>query len=75
MAVALGAIVRDRVSGIKGVVLGRAEYAYMPPQLMVVPREAKDGKPCEAVWLEEKRCEALPDEFLIGFRSDEEPVQ
>lgn len=69
----LGAIVRDRVSGIRGQVLGRSEFLYASPRVFVAVRECDtDGKPQEASWFDESRMEVLGVEPVSRFRL--EPV-
>lgn len=54
----LGAVVKDRINGFKGVVTGRAEYLYGCVQVLVSPTAiGKDGKHPDSVWLDEDRVE------------------
>lgn len=52
----------DRVSGLTGLVIGRSEYLFSGPQILLVPQEVKDGQPVSGTWLDEDRCKALPGE-------------
>ncbi len=62
MPVELGAVVRDKISGVKGIVVGRAEYLYRSPTVNIGIREMDgDGKPNESVWLNESQCEPVDE--------------
>lgn len=65
----VGDIVKDKVSGLTGVVTGRAVYLYSCPQVLIVPRETKDGAPMSGTWLEESRTQITTDSPLeVGYR-------
>jgi hypothetical protein len=52
----LHAIVKDKVTGFTGVILGRTDYATGCLQYGVLSQKlAKDGKPSEWVWFDETR--------------------
>ena len=53
--VKLGDRVVDTLTGFSGVVTARTEYIYGCVQLLVVPRELKDGVPSEGQWIDEQR--------------------
>lgn len=55
----LGDKVKDRISGLEGVVTGRIDYLYGCRQVLVNPQEVKDGKPIESSWLDEDRVEVV----------------
>lgn len=40
----LGSTVSDKISGWVGIVTGRSEYLFQSPNVMVVPKEIKDGQ-------------------------------
>ncbi len=49
-------IVKDKVSGFTGVILGRTEYATGCIQYGVAPQKLdKDGKVCDWLWFDESR--------------------
>jgi hypothetical protein len=67
----LGDIVKDRISGLVGVCTAKASYLYAGPQVLVVPRESKDGQPVSGTWLDESRTEVtcgVPLEKPVGYR-------
>ena len=41
----LGDIVRDTITGLEGVVVGRTDYLYGCRRYQIAPRDLKDGKP------------------------------
>lgn len=65
----LGEIVKDKVSGLTGVCAAKASYLYSCPQVLIVPREVKDGAPISGTWIEESRAEVTTDAPLqVGYR-------
>ena len=60
----LGDAVRDRVTGLKGVVIGVAEYLYGCRRLIVQPAVDKDGKYVDAVYVDE------PQVVVVGSCRD-----
>jgi hypothetical protein len=55
----LGEEVVDRISGYKGVVMGRAEYLYGCVKILVVPHAlSADGKLQEGEWFDEQRVDS-----------------
>ena len=65
--IALGARVRDTVTGFTGVVIGRCEYQHRTTELQVQPDVIIDGKPVEPTWIPEPRLEETPSEAVPGF--------
>lgn len=55
----LGDLAQDRISGFVGIVTGRGEYLYGCVQVLLAPREQREGKPCESQWFDEDRCEVV----------------
>ena len=55
MAVKLGTEVKDSITGLEGVAIGRSEYLYGCVNILVQPKGLKDGKPIEPVWIDEQR--------------------
>lgn len=55
----LGSKVRDRVTGLEGIVVGRHEYLYGCRRYSVQPVELKDGKPVEGTSFDEDALEVL----------------
>jgi hypothetical protein len=57
----LGTRVRDKVTGVTGVITGRTEWLYGCIRYTVQPTELKDGRPVEAVGLDEDAMEPLTE--------------
>jgi len=54
--IALGTMVKDKITGFSGVVTGRAEYLNGCISVLVQPGGLKpDGEPIEAHWFDEQR--------------------
>jgi hypothetical protein len=51
----LGTRVKDAITGFEGIATSRAEYLYGCVRVLVEPQILKDGKPVEALWLDELR--------------------
>lgn len=62
--VGLGQRVRDRISGLEGVVIARTEWLYGCARITVQPQDTKDGKPAETYTLDEPQIEILGDDFV-----------
>ena len=71
--ITLGSKIRDRVSGVKGVAMGRAEYLYTSPQIQVgIEGTDSNGKPHDSFWLHEAQLEVLEEgsQKPLGFCRD-----
>ena len=55
----LGVHVRDRVTGYKGIVIGRTEWLYGCRRYTVQSQEMKDGKPVDSMSFDEDALEVL----------------
>lgn len=55
----LGQKAKDKITGFKGILTGRAEYLYGCTQYVIVPEVAKDGKMGDGQWFDEGRIEVL----------------
>lgn len=55
----LGDKVRDKITGMTGIVTSRTEHLYGCNHLWVNPQELKDGKPVEGAYFDEDRVEVL----------------
>lgn len=55
----LGSTVRDRVTRLVGVIVGRHEYLYGCRRYTVQPVELKDGKPVEQSGFDEDALEVI----------------
>ena len=64
----LGDLVKDKVSGFKGVVLARMECLYEATSCRVHPRElGEDGRVNEYMWFEEDRLQVIEEHIIVGF--------
>ena len=59
MKIALGSKVRDVITGLEGVAVGRSEYLFSVVQIMVQPTRLKDGEIVDGVWLYEEQLEKV----------------
>lgn len=57
--VELGDKVKDRVTGFEGIVIGIHLWLYGCRRISIQPQELKDGKPIEAISIDEPQCEIL----------------
>ena len=57
--VKLGSRVRDNITGFSGIATGRTEWLFGCTRICVEPEKLKDGKPVDAVWVDEQRIEVL----------------
>lgn len=64
MPVELGQKVRDRITGVEGIATARTEWLYGCTRILVQPQEVKDGKPAEAMYVDEPQCEILGQDFV-----------
>ena len=59
MTIELGDRVRDKVTGLTGIAMGRSEYLWGCVHVLVQPQETKDGKRVESSWLDEGGLEVM----------------
>lgn len=57
MNVQLGASYQDRVTGFKGIAVGRVEYLTGCNQVLLVPKVGADGAHRDSHWFDEQRVE------------------
>lgn len=55
----LGSEVKDEMTGLKGIAVGRAEYLYGCATIWVQPKGLNNGEKKEAVWIDEQRIVVL----------------
>ena len=55
----LGQEGKDKVTGFKGIITGRAQYLYGCDQYNLVPSVGKDGKIGDAQWFDEGRIQII----------------
>ena len=51
--------VRDRISGLKGIVIGVHDWLFGCRRITIQPEEVKDGKPAEGYCVDSAQCEVL----------------
>jgi hypothetical protein len=61
----LGSKVRDKITGLTGIAVGRTEWLHGCARISVQPQELKDGKPCEISSYDEPQIEVLDDEHIL----------
>jgi len=61
-ALAMGAKVKDKITGFTGTVTGRTEYITGCAQYLVQPPIDKEGKFVDARWIDEDRLDALAEQ-------------
>ena len=71
MKIELGSMVRDKVTGFKGMATGRTVYLHDEPRVLVEPTLDDEGKPVRSLWISEQRLELLDvpdsqDEDAVG---------
>jgi hypothetical protein len=57
----LGSMVRDTLTGFKGMATARTEWLYGCARIGIEPTELKDGKPIDAQWFDEQRVEVIEE--------------
>lgn len=67
----LGQKAKDKVTGLEGIITGRATYIYGCDQYCLVPPVSSDSKLPDAHWFDEGRIEIvgkgiLPEEVQVG---------
>lgn len=58
----LGDKVKDRISGLIGIVMSRSEHLTGCNRYWASPQEVKDGKPAEGAWFDEDVLELISAE-------------
>lgn len=60
----LGDRVRDRISGLEGIVTGIATYLYGGPDVRISPESCTDFQPAEPQWMDMRRVEVKNKKVL-----------
>lgn len=55
----LGDKVRDRITGMTGIVVSRSEHLFGCERYWVEPQEVKDGKPVDGRWFDQDSLELV----------------
>lgn len=59
MKISLASIVRDRITGARGIVVGRAEYLDGTRRVAVQRKANKDGSVPDLLWIDEFQLEVV----------------
>ncbi len=73
MKLNLGWTYIDKVTGFRGVAVGRVEYLTGCNQVLLVPRVDKDGKEVESKWLDEQRLDVDESAAPIQLNNEQTP--
>ena len=60
----LGDRVKDKISGLKGVVVARCEWLYGCTRLTIQPEDVKNGKPVDTYCLDEPQLEIIKKKVI-----------
>ena len=72
MAVTLGTVVKDAITGFEGVAISRTEYLYGCVRIAVEPQALQEGRPIEAQYFDEQRLDAS-SAAVVGGPGDVPP--
>ena len=64
--VELGDRVKDKISGLKGIVMAVSNYLYGCQRIGIQPEESKDGKPAEWFTVDEPQLEVVMKRAVTG---------
>jgi len=62
----LGDRVKDKITGLKGIVVGITNYLYGCQRIMVQPEETKDGKPVDTFYVDAPQLESVKKGAVAG---------
>lgn len=68
----LGDKVKDVITGLEGVVIGRTEWLHGCTTYGIKPQELKDGKTLDAEWMDEGRLEVVTDDVKTHTENHKE---
>ncbi len=66
----LGDLAKCRITGFRGVVMGRSEYLFNGRQLLLQSTTLSDGKPMDRVWFDEGELELDATAIAMGFKAN-----
>ena len=69
MSIRLGDRVKDKVTGLEGVVIGVSEWLYGCRRISIQPQQAKDGAPAPMFCIDEPQCELMEGQFIRGYEA------
>lgn len=64
----LGDRVKDKVTGLQGIVASRSEHLYGCARYWVQPQELKDGKAVEGQWFDEDSIDVIEPGVIAPMR-------
>lgn len=64
----LGVRLRDKVSEVEGICIGRIEYLNGCVQYAIKPKVTKDGKVHEAEWIDSQQIEQIGDGIKVASK-------
>lgn len=70
----LGDKVKDRVTGLTGIVIARTEWMYGCVRCVIQPQQMKDGKPIETTTVDEPQLEIVKAGAVKDVPEWREPV-
>lgn len=70
----LGQKIRDTITGLEGVAVGRTTYLYGCVRVTMQPYEVKDGKPAEWCSFDEPQLEVLGDTDKVAVAEERAKV-
>lgn len=62
--VRIGDLVRDRITGVKGIAIARTVWINGCVRIVIQPQEHKDGKPVESTCLDEPQLEVVEEQAM-----------
>jgi hypothetical protein len=70
MAIKLGSLVKDNITGFEGVATSRVEYLNGCVHVQIQPKTVgKDGKPTESQYFDEQRVELVKENVFKASKS------
>lgn len=55
----MGKEAQDKITGIKGIIVGKCQYLFGCTQYGIAPKASKDGKRIDTEWFDEGRIEVI----------------
>jgi hypothetical protein len=66
MKIRLGQVVKDKITGLTGVVMGRTEYLTNCTHVGIMPKKLdNNGVEYDWIWIDERRCIATKQKDII----------
>jgi len=66
----LGDLVRDKVSGYQGIVVGISDFLYGCKRIGIQAQNLHDGKPVESIWIDLPQAELIEGQKVKTVESD-----